>query len=252
MTDSQIPGWRKVETCPVCNSTNRVLNSSANGNPSAIIDVGGMCFPVVCAVAYWRCYDCGLVYHVDTPTAETLETFYAGGVYRSITSRGGDEIRFERDRATRIVGVLAQKSLYPFVVLDIGCGAGEFLSLCADTFYSKIMGVDPLGDYVQRSIPRVDTIADVTGVYDLVSMLHVLEHTIDPLALLRQAREFVSPGGHLLVEVPSIFPGGNPVAHCLYIDPWVLVNMLKMTGYAIRHTIVTNATTTIIATVDNG
>jgi SAM-dependent methyltransferase len=41
------------------------------------------------------------------------------------------------------------------------------------------------------------------GRFDAVSCLDVLEHLVDPLALLRQARRFLKPGGLLLVSVPN-------------------------------------------------
>jgi SAM-dependent methyltransferase len=39
--------------------------------------------------------------------------------------------------------------------------------------------------------------------YDVVSMHHYLEHTIDPLSELDSAAQVLSDGGHLLIELPD-------------------------------------------------
>jgi SAM-dependent methyltransferase len=40
--------------------------------------------------------------------------------------------------------------------------------------------------------------------YDLVTIHHVLEHLLDPVASMRQLAALVRPGGRVLVEVPDI------------------------------------------------
>ncbi len=43
----------------------------------------------------------------------------------------------------------------------------------------------------------------LAGAYDVVSMHHYLEHTVDPYAELDAAATVLPPGGHLLIEVPD-------------------------------------------------
>jgi len=40
--------------------------------------------------------------------------------------------------------------------------------------------------------------------FDLVTMTHVLEHALDPIALLARARRALTPKGLLIVEVPNV------------------------------------------------
>jgi 2-polyprenyl-3-methyl-5-hydroxy-6-metoxy-1,4-benzoquinol methylase len=40
--------------------------------------------------------------------------------------------------------------------------------------------------------------------YDCVAFLDVLEHLVDPLAALTKARQFIAPGGSLLLSVPNV------------------------------------------------
>src|SRR5690606_8073154 len=50
---------------------------------------------------------------------------------------------------------------------------------------------------------------ELAGKFDVVSMHHYLEHTIDPRAELQTVTRFLKPGGHLLIEVPN---GHSPMA----------------------------------------
>jgi SAM-dependent methyltransferase len=43
----------------------------------------------------------------------------------------------------------------------------------------------------------------LAGAYDVVSMHHYLEHTLDPHAELAAAARVLPPGGHMLIEVPD-------------------------------------------------
>lgn len=49
----------------------------------------------------------------------------------------------------------------------------------------------------------VDLADDIAARYDVVSMFHYLEHTLDPKAELAAAQKALRPGGHLLIEVPD-------------------------------------------------
>ena len=95
-------------------------------------------------------------------------------------------------------------------VLDVGCGAGNMMHHLAR--YGTVKGVEidprPLKLAQQRGydVKLADIGARIPfedGQFDLVSALDVIEHTPDDLAVLRECRRVLAPGGHLLVTVPA-------------------------------------------------
>lgn len=95
-------------------------------------------------------------------------------------------------------------------LLDIGSGLGVFPSivhkqgwLCtavdpderAVKHLTENVGVDALfGDFMKL---------DVSKQYDIISLNKVLEHVLDPIAMLRQTLGWLKPGGFVYVEVPD-------------------------------------------------
>src|SRR5690606_8918099 len=102
--------------------------------------------------------------------------------------------------------------------LDVGTGHARFPETARELFpYTAFDGTD-LTARVERArgLGRVEEAhvgplthprirARLAGRYDVVSVLHHLEHTTDPRAELHAALDAVRPGGHLLVE--TLDPG---------------------------------------------
>jgi SAM-dependent methyltransferase len=98
-------------------------------------------------------------------------------------------------------------------VVEIGSGAGDFLTLLVGRGFGRGCGFDPslpfarhekLGDAVLSFVPGTVDDAPAGLAADLVVSRHVLEHLPDPVAVLRTARERVArPGTGLYVEVPD-------------------------------------------------
>jgi SAM-dependent methyltransferase len=78
------------------------------------------------------------------------------------------------------------------------------VSLAGDV---DVLGIDPfapgdrrLGDHAALQAVTLDA---VTGTFDLVMLHHSLEHMLDPLDALHEARRLLEPGGVVLVRVPT-------------------------------------------------
>jgi len=90
--------------------------------------------------------------------------------------------------------------------LDVGTGWGEVLELLGQSADCAI-GVEPQHSARQHACDRgldvrgsIDDLGDEQ--FDVITLFHVLEHIIDPVAFLSALRGRLAPGGLLLVEVP--------------------------------------------------
>jgi SAM-dependent methyltransferase len=97
------------------------------------------------------------------------------------------------------------------VVCDVGCGSGVMLQELANLGH-KVVGVEPSAPAREVGNARGIEIVEGSGEdltrlagrqFDLVSMIHSLEHTYDPIKSLAGCAALLKPGGLLWVEVPN-------------------------------------------------
>jgi 2-polyprenyl-3-methyl-5-hydroxy-6-metoxy-1,4-benzoquinol methylase len=95
-------------------------------------------------------------------------------------------------------------------LLDVGTGSGLLPHLARSNGY-EVEGTD-LSKHVSDNVParagfpiHHGTLEEIkfTRTYDIITMLHVLEHTSNPLATLQRSRELLNDGGYLIVVVPN-------------------------------------------------
>lgn len=94
---------------------------------------------------------------------------------------------------------------YNDAILDIGTGNGSLLARLFKIGFTNLTGIDPYIndniDYGGIKVLKKD-IFDVDEQYDVVMMHHSLEHTINPLAVLKKVCSILKPNGRALVRVP--------------------------------------------------
>jgi 2-polyprenyl-3-methyl-5-hydroxy-6-metoxy-1,4-benzoquinol methylase len=96
-------------------------------------------------------------------------------------------------------------------LLDVGCGNGAWLRVFSAANPSWRLAGTELDDRYRaevEAIPRVEALftshpADVPGRFDLITMIHVLEHIADPAGFLDSLRSTFTVQGRLLVHVPN-------------------------------------------------
>jgi SAM-dependent methyltransferase len=148
--------------------------------------------------------DCQSIYQgYDTYAA-------AGGAEQRVADAGGDALC---GRSARIVAALRQAGVVPREgrLLDVGCGRGAFLREFGTAFPAWTMDGTEFDDKHRARLSRIPgfgvlhTGSDwpVGTKYNLISMIHVLEHFTDPVAALRGLARIAGPGCLLLVQVPD-------------------------------------------------
>jgi 2-polyprenyl-3-methyl-5-hydroxy-6-metoxy-1,4-benzoquinol methylase len=99
-------------------------------------------------------------------------------------------------------------------VLETGCSTG-FLSKLIAADGTRVVGIEideEAAEMARQSCQRVlscslnspEWVRQVGEMFDLVTYGDVLEHLANPLAVLRQTRELLVPGGRVLICLPNI------------------------------------------------
>ena len=94
-------------------------------------------------------------------------------------------------------------------ILDVGCGAGLFFD--ALQHFGHVEGIESDSTMVSaagkwRNRIRCDGLDEgyaPSAPFDVILMLDVLEHVIDPDVVLRRATRILSPTGRILINMPS-------------------------------------------------
>ncbi len=202
--------------------------------------------------AYYRCRDCQGVQLHPFPNLDDLRHAYDID-YHGYAAGGKRGLLFsllyslKESLFRRQMGRLVDDSSK---VLDVGCGAGDFLLSLRQLGIRQLEGIDFSDDMIRRLQELgIDgycgTFPDFEGEhgsYDLISMNNYLEHTLDPGAELAKAAELLTPGAHLVGEVPGFgsweqklfgrFWGGNHVPrHTYQFTPQLLEQLLQDAGF---------------------
>jgi 2-polyprenyl-3-methyl-5-hydroxy-6-metoxy-1,4-benzoquinol methylase len=198
-TDTETASGRPAG-CVVCGSTSR-----AGAYPKG-------------AWVYERCSGCGLLSSDPIPTTAEIETHY-----RDKLARGNYAIGLRYAEQYRRVHAEIADWIDPRPgarILDIGSFTGTLLEILLER------GADPYGLELQPEAVAIANErlggrvfqADVHGTsfpagpYDIISMIAVIEHVVDPRQMIRRARELLVDGGRVYIETPN---AGSGVARAL-------------------------------------
>ena len=229
--------------CPACGGAQR---------PGVRV-VAEMMFGLDERIDYAECADCGSLWLLDVP--EDLGRFYPEDYYsvdldpervlgrpgvRQFATATTRSVLFGKRRFASAAGaVVRRRQFHSFLlvmdsialaglpkgratrVLDVGCGSGILIYALGLAGVEVVIGVDPFapGDRTFDSGARVlkQDLGDVEGSFDLVMFHHSFEHVPDPAESLAQACRLLSPGGRILVRMPTV----SSDAFATYGTDWV-------------------------------
>ncbi len=118
--------------------------------------------------------------------------------------------RWQEARMLSTPALAPAGTLPPGRALDVGCGRGALGAVLIGRGW-RVDGIEPSPDAVEAARGRgVDarpgTLSSLTldnSVYDLVTFMHSLEHTVEPVRDLERAAGAMRPGGMVAVTVPN-------------------------------------------------
>ena len=198
-------------------------------------------------VEYVLCTTCGLVLQSPRMDPDELEAFYASA-YRVHQQETEDpiekDLHMQEARAERTLALIEHDLPQVRRHLDIGSSSGALLRAFQARYQCTGIGIEPGLAYREHSLDqgnqiypdREALIEAHEARFDLISMMHVLEHLPDPIASLDQLRrDLLTSDGHLLVEVPNLYQHASfELAHLFAFSPQSLREVLRRAGYRVR------------------
>ncbi len=109
------------------------------------------------------------------------------------------------------------QSFIPLTVkslLDVGCSSGGFGGALRKNRDIHVTGVELNPDAAKQAVDQLDRVfhdnaeyfpyAEYAGEFDCITFNDILEHLVDPWAVLRAAKEALSPDGIIIASLPNI------------------------------------------------
>jgi len=191
------------------------------------------------------CSGCGLVYLDPRPTAREYERLYQG-LYQKLYPSAWLPGALGEAIATRRLAWYANYLNPGIRLLEIGPGSGAFLHAVQKMVPgAAVFGVEPSPDAAKACRKRglkvetgyIESSCATEGA-DCIAAFHVLEHALDPRALLKELWKRLSPGGLLLAETPNILGrwrglGMLHIAHPYQFSPNTFHALVQKTGFEV-------------------
>ena len=193
----------EIESCSICSSKDRNYLES-------IYDYN-----------YQECLYCGLVYVSSPPGEGPLSDLYHSEFYSFDVNkilRANDDIidyRIKNIAYPKVEYVLENKTTSKKTWLDLGCGAGEILSVASKKGF-KCLGIETnkinqdyaaskFGLKVVDGYINGSTLHKHVHKWGVISMFGVLEHLSNPTSILKSISEIQEKDDNLIIAVPH-FP----------------------------------------------
>jgi len=199
---------RDLAPCCVCGSSDRTVRFPATPRTGDELPAAG---PYAGHYRINTCNGCGLVY--STPIFEQEQVLE---LYSNFSEANVAEGEIENVRVT-------MRNYYelgrPFLprkqrALDIGCDIGLLLEVMQSEGFTELHGLEPVGIARAQAVKRVPG-ADISGSFyedtdfqnigfDLITLIHVLDHLVRPDMVLDRVYHDLQSGGICIAVVHDI------------------------------------------------
>jgi SAM-dependent methyltransferase len=198
-------------------------------------------------VRYAICDCCGFVFQPVDKLLQELDDFYSVDyrlIYQGSEAPTTKDRLIQSARSAHLVSLLAANRI-PSIqrALDVGSSSGILMLKLQERFGCQVVGVEPGSAYRQQAqdqglmvYPSLEEMAVVEdGRFNLISLVHVLEHLPDPLQTLNELRrKWLAPGGWLLLEVPNLYTHDSlELAHLSAFSRHSLRQMAVRAGFSV-------------------
>jgi SAM-dependent methyltransferase len=239
--------------CPICNSHSATVLYGAK--LPAKFDETAPPSPYSAHYQINRCANCGLTYSSPVMDDPGVSRLYQNSSETNVSPGEEENVR----RTMALYYRLAASHLRGRErVLDIGCDMGFMLEAAKTDGFKELHGIEPvpaarsIAETIEGSIVT-DKFFEQThypaNYFDLITLIHVLDHLYDPRAVLRQARKNLRPEGLILAVVHNVrsllarllgerFPIFN-LYHHYFFDKNTLAELFRRQGYEVVKVVAT-------------
>ncbi len=156
-----------------------------------------------------KCLSCGLVNVTPLPQKELIESAHSDSYYAPwIEDQRPRRIKMWGERLKTLNSLAAGKGS----LLDVGCAEGLFLELAGKdgwdvtgteiSEFAAKYGKEKIGLNIMHG--ELSDMKFPDNSFDAVTMWHVLEHTTDPVAVLREIRRILKDNGTFILAIPNL------------------------------------------------
>jgi len=225
-------------TCPVCKSTSPTHSWSYK------------------EYNIYQCHSCGLEFIY--PMTEAPVDFYQENYGETIKATLVDNIHPGFRFILRKVVESSQKYLNSNQrsAIDVGCGPGYMLAQLKKLGFDEY-GIDFNPDvikvatehfHVKAEVAKIQDLVAVNKHFDIALLIHVLEHVEDPIGLLKDIHQLLTPNSILFIESPNatrfslihslkkgtlVNKHEYPPQHLTFWSPSSLYKTLELAGYQV-------------------
>ncbi|OSO97103.1 hypothetical protein B7O87_01085 [Cylindrospermopsis raciborskii CENA303] len=233
--------------CHICGGNLSHIASFSN-----FLQVTSDCRPWKTGGSLVLCQSCGTVQKPVTEIyLKEAEIIYAQ--YEIYSQSGGvEQSAFDsitgaaKSRSTKLVEWLTTNWNLPSTgkLLDIGCGNGAFLRAFGSTYPKWLMTGLELNDRNREVVEaisgvqslHVGSIESLQDKFNVISLIHALEHIPDPSSFLHGLKEKLLPGGILLIEVPNLRTSPFDILiadHCTHFTSTILSKVVDRANFSV-------------------
>ncbi len=199
------------------------------------------------------CENCGSVVK-DISSEWQKETNLIYENFSMYTSSGGNEktifnhdTKKQTPRSEFILSSLKDKFdlTSKLKILDIGAGNGVFLKSASTILPFASLYAQDISNIFQKEVELITnfkkffqgSLDHIKDKFDLIAMIHVLEHIENPIMFLKNVKKLLSLNGMLLLNVPNskLIPIDLCVFdHCTHFDIYTLTKLLNRADWKIE------------------
>ena len=236
---------RPDAACPICDGL--VVRFSSNLHGWTLVSSDAR--PFRSEVQVVQCEQCGHIYKPATKAwQDTTDEIYR--TYEIYHQSGGAEQKVRSESAGGLVSrsnVLVNR-LVEYCglpergnILDFGCGNGAFLRAIHDVRPEWHLAGSDLNPGFKQSIESISGNAtfvqggldEIYGQYDVISLVHCIEHLNDPKHFIREFARRLKPTGVIFLQCPNVL--ANPFDllihdHVSHFTPDHLIEMVEKAG----------------------
>ena len=195
-----------INNCPVCNSPNiakKITGKSARRpNENTLWSV-------------WECKECMHGFLNPQLSWDELSSYYSDDYDPYEISHGSAQAD-----DNKIIEIAQREGQFRHIpipngkkVLDVGCGGGFFLRICAK-LGAKVFGIEPSETGYKATVAQgikafhgdIESFIQSSGTtekFDIITANHVFEHIQNPRKDLENLGKLLMPNGYIWISVPN-------------------------------------------------